>query len=103
MMMAPVEKNRRSAQKGMAKLKEYLKANPGPTLHHRTMVLWASTTVEGLLSDSEKQTIIERLSSLQKPDGGWGLATLGDWNATYARITALVDEQIARPRATICP
>ena len=67
------------AQKGMAKLREYLKANPGPTLHHRAMVLWAATTTDGLLSSEEKQSIVDQLSALQKADGGWGLATLGDW------------------------
>lgn len=68
-----------AAQKGMAKLREYMKTNPGPTLHHRAMVLWAATLNEGILSDAEKQTIIDQLLALQKPDGGWGLATLGDW------------------------
>lgn len=68
-----------AAVKGMAKIREYLKSNPGPTLHHRTMVLWASSAVEGLLTESEKSTIINELMALQKSDGGWGLATLGDW------------------------
>jgi squalene-hopene/tetraprenyl-beta-curcumene cyclase len=68
-----------AAEKGMANIKVYLKANPGPTLHHRAMVLWAATTVEGLLSAAEKQAIVDQLVALQKGDGGWGLATLGDW------------------------
>ena len=67
------------AQKGLEKLRTYLKANPGPTLHHRAMVLWGSTYVEGILSDEEKQKVVEELLALQKSDGGWGLATLGDW------------------------
>ena len=67
------------AQQGMAKLRAYLKQNPGTMLHHRAMVLWAATAVEGLLTDPEKQQIVDELLALQKPDGGWGLATLGDW------------------------
>lgn len=67
------------AQKGMELVRRYLKANPGPTLHHRAMVLWGATYNEGILTDAEKQTIISELLSLQKADGGWGLATLGDW------------------------
>jgi squalene-hopene/tetraprenyl-beta-curcumene cyclase len=67
------------AKNGMAKLRNYLKSNPGPTLHHRAMVLWAATLVEGLFDAGEKQAIVDQLSSLQKEDGGWGLATLGDW------------------------
>ena len=68
-----------AAVKGMDKIREYLKANPGPTLHHRAMILWASTTIDGLLTEAEKKEIDDKLSSLQKPDGGWGLATLLEW------------------------
>ena len=68
-----------AAQRSLEKLREYFKHNPGPTLHHRAMILWGSTYVEGLLTEAEKQQIIDRLSALQKGDGGWGLATLGDW------------------------
>lgn len=68
-----------AAQKGMAKIREYLKANPGPTLHHRAMVLWASTLNDGLLADAEKKEIVEKLSALQKADGGWGVATMLEW------------------------
>lgn len=68
-----------AAAKGIEKLKQYLKENPGPTLHHRAMVLWGASHLEGLLSAQEKQEIVDKLLALQKPDGGWGLATLGDW------------------------
>jgi len=68
-----------AAVKGMERLKLYLKNNPGPTLHHRAMVLWGASKVEGLLSDEQKEGIVNDLLKLQKPDGGWGLATLGDW------------------------
>jgi squalene-hopene/tetraprenyl-beta-curcumene cyclase len=52
---------------------------PGPTLHHRAMVLWGASKLDGLLSKEEKQEIVDKLVGLQEPDGGWGLATLGDW------------------------
>jgi squalene-hopene/tetraprenyl-beta-curcumene cyclase len=68
-----------AAAAGIKKLKEYFQANPGPTLHHRAMILWGATKLEGLLSADEKQAIVKQLSDLQKPDGGWALATLGDW------------------------
>lgn len=68
-----------AAMKGMAKLRDYLKKNPGPMLHHRAMVLWGASYVDGLLTAAETEAIIKELSSLQKPDGGWALATLGDW------------------------
>jgi squalene-hopene/tetraprenyl-beta-curcumene cyclase len=68
-----------SAKKGVARIRSYLQNNPSPTLHHATMVLWASTYHDDLLSKAERQATIDKLFALQKTDGGWGLATLGDW------------------------
>ncbi len=67
------------AERGMARLRDYFKKNPGPTLHHRAMILWGDSYVGGILSAEEKQQVLSQLKALQKPDGGWGLATLGDW------------------------
>jgi squalene-hopene/tetraprenyl-beta-curcumene cyclase len=67
------------AQAGLEKIRGYLKANPAPTLHHRAMVLWASTYVDGFLTPEERQATIDALVKLQKADGGWALASLGDW------------------------
>jgi len=68
-----------AAKKGLENIRRYLKANPPPTLHHKAMVLWASTYVGGLMSEKEKKACIKELLSLQRPGGGWGLAALGDW------------------------
>jgi squalene-hopene/tetraprenyl-beta-curcumene cyclase len=68
-----------AAVAGIEKLKKYFQANPGTTLHHRAMILWGATKLDGLLSAEEQQAIVQELSDLQKPDGGWALATLGDW------------------------
>ena len=68
-----------AAKIGVEKIRDYLRANPAPTLHHRAMVLWASTYLEGFLSADERKTVIDDLSAKQHADGGWGLASLGDW------------------------
>lgn len=68
-----------AAQAGLAKLRGYFAANPAPTLHHRAMLLWADSYLKDLLTDAERQAAIDELLALQKADGGWGLATLGDW------------------------
>jgi squalene-hopene/tetraprenyl-beta-curcumene cyclase len=67
------------AQEGLAGIRRYLADNPAPTLHHRGMLLWAAHYVPDLLSDEEKRATIVELRGLQRPDGGWGLAALGDW------------------------
>ncbi len=68
-----------AAKAGLEKLRTYFKNNPAPTLHHRAMILWAASYLPGWMDDAESKTCIEQLRALQHEDGGWGLATLGDW------------------------
>ena len=67
------------ARKGLEKIRKYFKSNPPSNMHNRAMLMWASTYVDGIMTDGQRQEIIKGLSTLQKPDGGWGLTTLGDW------------------------
>jgi squalene-hopene/tetraprenyl-beta-curcumene cyclase len=68
------------AQKGMVRIRKYFQANPPQNLHHRAMLLWASSYFkEGFLSDKEKKDTIQALRALQRPDGGWSAASLGQW------------------------
>jgi squalene-hopene/tetraprenyl-beta-curcumene cyclase len=67
------------AQDGLARLRRYFSANPPPNLHHKTMLLWASLRVEGLMTPQERAATIKELLALQRPDGGWSLPSLGDW------------------------
>jgi len=68
-----------AAQAGLAKLRQYFQSNPAPTLHHRLMLVWASTLVPDLLREEERAKILEEVWPLQHADGGWGLAQLGNW------------------------
>ena len=68
-----------AAQQGIENIRNYLQNNPPPTLHHQAMLLWASSYLDGLISESEKQACQQQLLGLQRPDGGWALTTLGDW------------------------
>lgn len=70
-----------AAQVGLAKLKDYLRNTPAPDLHHKTMLLWASTKVDGLLTATERNRIVCELRIKQHADGGWSLPSLG----TYKR------------------
>ena len=67
------------AQKGLENIRRYLNNNPPPTIHHQGMLLWADSYLGGFVSEQEKKNSIETLQSLQQEDGGWALATLGDW------------------------
>jgi squalene-hopene/tetraprenyl-beta-curcumene cyclase len=69
------------AKKGLAQLHRYLKTTPAPDLHHQAMLLWASQRIDGLMTKEQQRETIEKLLSLQRPDGGWNLPSLG----TYQR------------------
>lgn len=68
-----------AAQAGLAKIRTYLKNNPPIDLHHRAMVLWASTCVDGLMSADERNACVEDLKKVERPDGGWAFSTLYPW------------------------
>ena len=68
-----------AAQEGLEKIRHYLRNNPPVNMHQRTMVLLASLRADGIMTDAERREVVEGLFSLQKGDGGWGLATLGSW------------------------
>jgi squalene-hopene/tetraprenyl-beta-curcumene cyclase len=69
-----------AARAGLARLRDYFAKNPAPNLHHQTMLLWASTRLDGLMTTEMQKTTISRLRQLQRADGGWNLSSLGNWN-----------------------
>jgi squalene-hopene/tetraprenyl-beta-curcumene cyclase len=67
------------AKKGLEKLRGYFRTHNAPDLHHRTMLLWASTKLDGLMSPEDRETTMQGLFRVQRPDGGWNLPSLGSW------------------------
>jgi squalene-hopene/tetraprenyl-beta-curcumene cyclase len=68
-----------AAQAGLARLRAYFAANPPPDLHHATMLLWAATRLDGLMTAEARGSTIAQLRERQRPDGGWCLPSLGHW------------------------
>lgn len=69
-----------AAQAGLSRIREYLTANPPPTLHHRGWLLWADSYQPGvLMNEKQRADVVEELLSLEQPEGGWALASLGNW------------------------
>jgi squalene-hopene/tetraprenyl-beta-curcumene cyclase len=56
-------------------LREYLEQ----PLANKTMLLWASTRLPGLMSRSQMEALTRELFALQQTDGGWSLSSLGSW------------------------
>lgn len=52
---------------------------PRQDLHNRAWCLWAAMKVEGILSQSQQQELVDQLLSRQQDDGGWSLPSLGTW------------------------
>ncbi|MGP0069749.1 MAG: prenyltransferase/squalene oxidase repeat-containing protein, partial [Isosphaeraceae bacterium] len=68
-----------TAAAGLTKLRSYFSHHAPPELHHATMLLWASTRLDGVMSTELRDETIARLREIQRPDGGWNLASLGRW------------------------
>lgn len=80
-----------AAIKGLDNLRKYLKANPTSELHHKITLLWASTKIDGLLSDEEKKSLVAELRKMQLPDGGWNLPALGPYLKRRGNVTNPTD------------
>ncbi|MBI2826225.1 MAG: hypothetical protein HYX69_16210 [Planctomycetia bacterium] len=48
-------------------------------LYNRAWALWASSALPGIMSKDERQQVVDELFAAQQPDGGWRLASLGDY------------------------
>jgi squalene-hopene/tetraprenyl-beta-curcumene cyclase len=68
-----------AAQAGINKLRGYFTPDTLPTLHHRAMLLWADTLRPGWLTAEPRAKVLEEILALQHADGGWSIASLGDW------------------------
>jgi len=105
--------SRPQIQQQLRLLRAYLtREYASQSLHHRLILLWASTKLPGLLDGNQRQALIADTLRAQNPDGGWSLTTLmsrsaqnggpGDRPASdgYATgLSSLVLEQTSMPAA----
>ncbi len=62
-------------------LRAYLKREyASQPLLNRTVVLWASAKMPGLLSKKERRELVADLAQHEEADSGWSLASLGSWS-----------------------
>jgi hypothetical protein len=68
------------ASRGVRSLRDYLRRRfPEESVYHRLWILEASTTFEGLLSLDQRREVVDQLLAVRRVDGGWALATLGNF------------------------
>ena len=68
-----------AAREGVKKTIAWLAKHPAPSPHHRGMIAWASTLVDGLLTPAERTKVVDELLALQRPDGGWSSPAILPW------------------------
>ncbi len=66
-----------SLKTAIAGLKKYLTTETPKQDYDRTLLLWASTRLPGLLSDAKKVKLVEMVLSKQRADGGWSIRSFG--------------------------
>ncbi len=67
-------------QTNLRLLRSYLQREyAAQPLLNRVVLLWASAKLPGLLSNGEKDQLVNTIRKQQQPDGGWNLASLGTW------------------------
>ncbi|HEU4690275.1 MAG TPA: hypothetical protein VFS23_18010, partial [Vicinamibacterales bacterium] len=69
-----------AATAGIERLRTYLSTNyQAQHLYNRTWALLASTRLKGLVTDAQRDALVEALVRAQREDGGWSLDAMGPW------------------------
>jgi squalene-hopene/tetraprenyl-beta-curcumene cyclase len=69
-----------AATAGIERLRAYLSTNyQAQHLYNRTWALLASTRLKRIVTDAQRDALIEELVRAQREDGGWSLAAMGPW------------------------
>jgi squalene-hopene/tetraprenyl-beta-curcumene cyclase len=77
-------------RENVAAMTAYLRAGlKTQSLHNKMFLLWASSKMRGLLSDAEKQAILDELWRKQDADGGWTMQSFGQWKKRDAAAPAV--------------
>jgi squalene-hopene/tetraprenyl-beta-curcumene cyclase len=69
--------SRPQIQNSLQLLRDYLaREYPTQSLHHRLILLWASTRLPGVLDSERRQSLLAEVLRAQNADGGWSLSAL---------------------------
>ncbi|MGH3429174.1 MAG: hypothetical protein ACRDQZ_16670, partial [Mycobacteriales bacterium] len=69
-----------AAAAGIERLRAYLSSNyQEQHLYNRTWALLASTRLKRVVTDAQRDALIDELVRAQRDDGGWSLYSMGPW------------------------
>jgi squalene-hopene/tetraprenyl-beta-curcumene cyclase len=84
-------------QDNVNRLREYLRRKySSQSIMSQLYVLWASGKMPGLLTASDRNTLIERIETLQQSDGGWALSSMQE-PVGWKRIILARWNRLAQP------
>jgi squalene-hopene/tetraprenyl-beta-curcumene cyclase len=67
-------------RRNLEALTAYLKTNQrAQPLHNRLILVWASTQLARVISEADRESILNVIVHRQQRDGGWTIAALGPW------------------------
>jgi squalene-hopene/tetraprenyl-beta-curcumene cyclase len=68
------------AAAGIERLRAYLSSNyQAQHLYNRTWALLASTRMKRVVTDAQRDALVDELVRAQRDDGGWSLEAMGPW------------------------
>jgi len=85
---------------GVERLKTYLRTETLRQDYDRTLLLWASARLPGLLEADRKQQLIDMVLAKQKPDGGWSIRSFGapeEWGRGNRAEKLRAEPELADP------
>jgi squalene-hopene/tetraprenyl-beta-curcumene cyclase len=71
------------ASEGLGRLRSYLaREHDRQNLFNKLKAVWASQRTSDLITADQRRAIEEAALTLQRPDGGWSVSSLGEWKRT---------------------
>jgi squalene-hopene/tetraprenyl-beta-curcumene cyclase len=84
------------SSKRLQSLRDYLNANfVAQNDHNKVWMLWASSSLDGLLKPAQKDQLVEQIFAKQQANGGWTLASLGDYTHGEVKTPATTPDGYA--------
>jgi len=88
-------------QRQLALLRAYLdREYQTQPLANRVVLLWASTTLPGLLEPESQRTLVREILGEQQPDGGWSLSSLAG-SSSVSSLRAYVRSWVRHDRSLL--
>ena len=66
-----------SHAEAISRLRDFLKTSELPHDYARVLKLWSSLQLDGIVTESEKRTMVNMIFDKQQPDGGWAMRNFG--------------------------